>query len=127
MIALAECRKALVAALTAEGFNVSHGDDLVPEGATVAHFVMAYHRTIAADARGGMAVAGTEVRLAIGRADEQSATERVDALMSTLWVALEAADGPWHSLIVQTARPDAPLRVGDSTYATAALILELYV
>ena len=127
MIALGDCRKALEAALTAEGYNVSPGDDLVPEGATIAHFVVNYHASVAGPTRGAMSVAGTEVRIAVGRADERSATERVDAVASTLWVALEATPGPWRSLVVQTARPDVPLRVGDATYATLALILELYV
>lgn len=127
MIALADCRKALVSALTAEGYNVSAGADLVPAGATVSHFVMNYHPTIAGVAHGGMAVAGAEVRIAVSRADEASATDALDGAMSTLWAVLEGADGPWHVLTVQTARPDSPLTVGDATYSTAAFIVELYV
>jgi len=123
VIALTDCRAALAKALEAEGFNVSPGGDLVPEGALIGGFVCNYHRTVDS----GLTVAGVEVRLGLSRADEASATAAQDDAMTTLWRALESAAGPWHALIVQTSRPDVPITVGDSTYQTLALVLELHV
>lgn len=126
MIDLGACRSALADALRAAELNVSDGDDLVPNGAAIGPFVMAYHRTIAG-APGNMAVAGVEVRVVTSRADEASAYTFLDAAMSTLPFLIERATGPWHSIVVQSARPDSPLTIGEASYASVALIIELHV
>ena len=123
---LAACREALNATLKGLGYNVSDGADLVPDGAMVSTFVVSYHRTMAGPPS-GLSVAGCEVRLVTGRADEASATERLDNAMSLVWRELERATGPWHALIVQSARPDQPITSGDATYQSIALIVELHV
>lgn len=127
MKALTEVRLALVEALAGAGYNVSPGGDLVPNGATIGGFVCNYHPTVAGANGSHMAVAGCEVRVATDRADEWSAQERMDEAMTALWQVLEQADGPWHSAFVSTARPDAPLTVGESTYASLAFVMEFYV
>jgi hypothetical protein len=117
----------MAAALTAAGYNVSAGDDLVPNGALIGDFVCNYHPTIAGVTQGGMVRAGVEVRIVTDRADEGSARHRIDDALSSVFVVLEKATGRWHSLTVQTSRPDSPLTVGEASYASAALIVEIYV
>ena len=126
MIALADVRAALKAALQGLELNVSDGGDLVPNGAAIDGFVVNYHPTIAGQAQ-AMAVAGCEIRIATDRADEASAYERLDAAMTTIPPVIEAAPGPWRSVIVSTARPDSPLNVGDASYASLALVCEFYI
>ena len=124
VIDLRDCRAALATLLEEEGYNVSSGGDLVPEGAAIGGFVCNYHVSIGAPV---ITRVGLEVRLALSRADEASAMSAQDAAMTTVWAVLEGAAGPWHALIVQTSRPDVPLTVGDATYQTLALVLELHV
>lgn len=126
MIALADVRAALAAALRGLELNVSDGGDLVPNGAAIGAFVVNFHPTIAG-VQQAMAVAGVEVRIVTDRASESDAYGRLDAFTTTVPPALEAAPGPWHSLIVKTARPDSPLTVGDASYAALALVIETYV
>lgn len=126
MIALADVRKALAATLAAEGYNVSAGDDLVPEGAVITGFVCDYHPTVAGGAS-SVAVASTEVRVALARAHEASAMESVDNAQSTLWAALEATNGPWRSIVVEGSRPAPSLTVGDAQYASVSFIVSFYV
>ncbi len=126
MIDLNACRVALQDALRAAELNVSDGDDLVPNGASVGPFVCDYHRTIAGGAS-SLTVAGCEVRMVTDRADEGSAYARLDGAMTYLPLLLEQAPGPWHAVIVQSARPDSPLQVGEATYAAVAFIVELHV
>lgn len=126
MIGLADVRAALRLALQALELNVSDGGDLVPNGAAIGPFVVNYHPTIAG-ATQAMAVAGCEIRIATDRADEASAYKRLDDAMTTIAPAIEAAPGPWRSVVVQTARPDNPLTVGDASYAALALVCEFYV
>lgn len=126
MIDLHACRVALQDALRAAELNVSDGGDLVPNGASVGPFVCDYHRTIAGGP-GSLTVAGCEVRVVTDRADEASAYGRLDGAMTHLWELVERAPGPWHALIVQSARPDSPLQVGEASYAALAFIVELHV
>lgn len=126
MIDLHACRVALASALRALELNVSDGGDLVPNGASIGPFVCAYHRTIGTGAA-GVTVAGTEVRIVTDRASEADAYGRLDAAMSTVPPAIERAPGPWHSIVVQSARPDSPLQIGEASYASLALLIELHV
>ena len=126
MIDLNACRVALQDALRAAELNVSDGGELVPNGASVGPFVCDYHRTIAGGAS-GLTVAGCEVRVVTDRADEASAYSRLDAAMTYVPLLMEGAPGPWHALIVQSARPDSPLQIGEASYAAVAFIVELHV
>lgn len=126
VIDLHACRVALADALRAAELNVSDGADLVPNGASIGPFVCAYHRTIGAGTA-GLTVAGTEVRVVTDRASEADAYARLDAAMSVLPPLIESASGPWHNIIVQSARPDSPVQVGEASYASLALIVELHV
>lgn len=126
MIALADVRAALATALRGLELNVSDGADLVPNGAAIGGFVVNFHPTIAGMTQ-AMAIAGVEVRIATDRADEASAYGRMDALSTQVPPVIEAAPGPWHSVIVSTARPDNPLLIGDASYASVALVCEFYI
>jgi hypothetical protein len=126
VIALALVRAALADCLRGLELNVSDGGDLVPNGAAIGGFVVNFHPTIAGQLQ-AMAVAGVEVRIATDRADEASAYERMDTLSTYVPAAIEAAPGPWHSVLVSTARPDSPLLVGDASYASVALVCEFYI
>jgi len=127
VIDLGACRTALATALRSAELNVSDGGDLVPNGASIGPFVCSYHRTIGGSDHVGLTVAGCEVRVVTDRADEASAYGRLDAAMTHLPPIIETAPGPWHALVVQSARPDSPLQVGEASYASLALIIELHV
>jgi hypothetical protein len=126
MINLGDCRAAIADALRSAELNVSDGGDLVPNGALIGAFVVNYHPTIAGGPS-ATARAGCEVRVMVSRADEGSAYSGLDAVMTTLWQVLEQAPGPWHALIVSTARPDGPTQVGEASYQSASLVLEVFV
>jgi hypothetical protein len=126
VIDLHACRVALADALRTAELNVSDGGDLVPNGAAIGPFVCAYHRTIGSG-NASVTVAGTEIRVVTDRASEADAYARLDAAMSFLPHVIEQAPGPWLNLVVQSARPDSPLQIGEASYASLALIVELHV
>lgn len=125
MIALAEVRKALRAALEEAGYNYSDGGDKVPLGASIDPFVCTYHRNI--QGVQGLTHAATAVKVTTDRADEESAVFRLDELMSTIPAIIEGAPGPWRVLYVVSCQAASPITVGDASYASADFVIECYV
>lgn len=125
MIALADVRKALRVALEGAGFNYSDGGDKVPLGASIDPFVCTYHKNI--QGVNGLTHAATAVKVTTDRADEESATARLDELMSTVPGIIEAAPGPWRVLYVVSAQASNPITVGGASYASADFVVECYV
>lgn len=125
MIALAEVRAALRTALEGAGFNYSDGGDKVPLGASIDPFVCEYHRNI--DGVNGIVHAATALKVHTDRADETSAVNRLDELMTNLPPIIEDAPGPWLALFVVSCQASSPIQVGDATYASADFVIECYV
>lgn len=125
MIPLADVRAALRTALEDAGFNYSDGGDKVPLGASIDPFVCEYHRNI--QGVNGLTHAATAVKVYSDRADEESATRRLDDLMSNVPAIIEDAPGPWRVLYVVSARASSPITVGDASYASADFVIECYV
>jgi hypothetical protein len=125
MIDLRDVRKALRGALTEAGYNYAAGGDIVPNSASVDPFVTRYHENI-----GGvtdLVSASTVVKLTTDRADEESAMERLDDVMSSIPVVIEDAPGPWHLVMVVSGQVASPVQVGESYYASAEFVVQFYV
>lgn len=125
MIALASVRSALRDALIAAGYNYSDGGDQVPLGASVDPFVCQYHETISGAV--DVVSASTIVRITTDRADETSAMQRLDGIMSDVPPIIEHASGPWRAVLVVSATVSNPVQVGDAIYATADFVVQFYV
>lgn len=125
MIPLTEVRKAIRAAIEGAGYNYSDGGDRVPLGASMDPFVCEYHRNF--QGVNGLVHAASAIKVYTDRADEESATSRLDSLMSTFPEVIEGADGPWYALFVVSCQASNPVTVGDATYASADFVIECYV